>query len=346
MLVVFFVTGDAGHGRVLEDRAFVAGLALDVVMLAAQREAGYAMVKPRFFPAALDVAIATLLAQRILVLVVFLVARHTGRLQLVTVRVASVAIGATGLPVLAAQPVFRVAVVVEQNAIPRLGVVAGLTFFAKAAFVLVVCSVTRHARHGRVLEDIALVAILALRFGVLVFKFEIRRVMVELRFFPVELGMAVRALRAQLALVLVVLPVARNAGALRAAVRLACCVTFAAFRFRVLTLEQVIRQLVVKFLFVQHDNPCVTSFVLCMAGSAGLLLDAPVIALPLRYVLTHVLVAVTASLVLSFAVKANVARFAFVFGFGMATNDLARHQHAFQRLRPCRLESQPCRQPG
>jgi hypothetical protein len=187
-------------------------------MFAEQGEAGFVMIEARFLPVALDVAIATLLAQRVLVLVVFLVTGHAGGLQPVAIQIPGMAVAAPGLPVLAAQQVFRVLVVIEQNDIPALGVVAGLAFLAETALVFVVFPVTRHAGHGRVPEGIVLVTILALRLGVLVFKFEIRRVMVKPGFLPVEFRMAIRALRTQLAPVLVVLLVARNAGALRAPV--------------------------------------------------------------------------------------------------------------------------------
>jgi hypothetical protein len=122
-------------------------------------------------------------------------------------------------------------------------------------------------------------------------------------------------------------------------------VTFAAFRFSVFALERVIRQLVVKLLFIQHDYPGLAPLVFRMAGTAGLLLDPPVITLLLRHVLSDVLVAVPAQPVLPFPLETNVAVRTLPFRLGMALDDLARHQHAFQRLRLRLAEAQACRQP-
>ena len=175
------------------------------------------MIEARLVPGTLDVAVAAFLAQRALVLVVLFVTGHAGCLQRVAVQVSGMAGIAPGLSMLAAQGVFRVFIVIEHHRIPGLGVMTGLAFLAKTALVLVIFPVTRHTGHGRVFESIVPVTIPALRIGVLAFKSEIRRVMVKPRLLPAGLGVAIRALRAQSALVRVVLLVARNTGALRAA---------------------------------------------------------------------------------------------------------------------------------
>ena len=121
---------------------------------------------------------------------------------------------------------------------------------------------------------------------------------------------------------------------------------FAAFRFRVFALERVIRQLVIEILFVQHDNPCFASLVFRMAGAAGLLLDPPVVPLFLRHVLADVLVTVQAQSVLPFPVKPDMAVRTFPFRLGVTPDELARHQHVFQRARLCQARPQPRRHPG
>lgn len=303
------------------------------------------MIEACLVPCALDVTVATFLAQCAFVLVILFVTRDTGRLQLVSVQVPGMAGVAPGLPMLATQGKFRGFIMVEAHGIPGLGVMTGLAFFAKTALVLVVFSVTRHAGHRRVLEDIVAMTIPALRIGMLAFKFEIRGVMVEPRFLPAGLGMAIRTLRTQPSLVRVVLLVARDTHALRTAKFLPWLVTLAAFRFRVLSLERVIRQRVVKTFLVQHDNPCLASLVFRMAGATGLFLDPPVVPLFLRHILAHVLVAVPAQSVLSFPVKSDMTVRTLLFRLGVPPDELARHQHVFQRTRLSLAKSQPRRHP-
>lgn len=303
------------------------------------------MIEARLVPGALDVTVATFLAQCAFVLVVLFVARDTGRLQFVPVQVPGMAGIASGLPMLAAQGKFRGFIMVEVHGIPGLGVMTGLAFFAKTALVLVVFAVTRHAGHRRVFEDIVPVTIPARRIDMLAFKFEIRGVMVEPRFFPAGLGMAIRTLRTQPSLVRVVLLVARDTHALRTAKFLPWLVTFAAFRFRVLSLERVIRQRVVKTFLVQHDNPCLASLVFRMAGATSLFLDPSVVPLFLCHVLAHVLVAVPAQSVLSFPVEPDMTVRTLLFRLGMPLDELARHQHVFQRTRLRLARSQSRRHP-
>lgn len=80
VLVVFLVTGVAGRGRLLEHGALVAGLALDVAMLAPEREACLAVIESRLCPVALSVAVGTGLGEGALVFVVLAVAGDTRRL--------------------------------------------------------------------------------------------------------------------------------------------------------------------------------------------------------------------------------------------------------------------------
>ena len=78
VLVILLVTGNTGHGRVLEKRTLVTGIALNDRMLAAQREAGLSVIEARLVPGALDVTVTTFIAQRALVLVVLFVTGHAG----------------------------------------------------------------------------------------------------------------------------------------------------------------------------------------------------------------------------------------------------------------------------
>lgn len=91
--VVLAVATDAGCGRFVESRALVARRALDVAMLAAQRESGLAVIETRDLPIGFDVAVAAGRPKRALMLVVLLVARDACRLQLVAIEMP----GMTGL---------------------------------------------------------------------------------------------------------------------------------------------------------------------------------------------------------------------------------------------------------
>ena len=82
VLVIFFMTGDAGNARVLEGGRQVALLALDLGMLAEQREAGQAVIDLAGLPVTLVVTGFAFFAFLTLVLVVLLVAGDARRLQL------------------------------------------------------------------------------------------------------------------------------------------------------------------------------------------------------------------------------------------------------------------------
>ena len=74
VLVFLLVAADAGAGCFVVDLALVAGVALDVDVLAGQRVLGLVVVELGLFPALFDVAIGAGIAQGALVLVVLLVA--------------------------------------------------------------------------------------------------------------------------------------------------------------------------------------------------------------------------------------------------------------------------------
>jgi hypothetical protein len=119
VFVIFFMATNAVLGGFLEQHAFVTGLALNLQVFAQQgKGAGLVVELGLFFPVALGVATATVFAQRLFVLVVLFVATHTVLRQLDLVDVAGVAGGACNGPVLAAQAVFGVSVMVEGGFLP------------------------------------------------------------------------------------------------------------------------------------------------------------------------------------------------------------------------------------
>src|SRR5689334_9516266 len=216
--LVHVVLGMAGHAlalRVLVARGGVAALAFDHRMPAEQRKVGARVVEAGLLPGLLDVAAVAFRSELPFVLVVLLVAGDARALQLVAIQVARMAAVAFHLPVLAAQRILGLRVVVERDLRPRLGGVAGLAFLPEAALVLVVLLVAADARHRRFLEDVALVAGLAFHRGVLAEQREARLRVIEARLLPARLVVAVGARGAERPFVLVVLLVAGDAGALQ-----------------------------------------------------------------------------------------------------------------------------------
>ena len=59
VLVVLLMAPQAIHRRVLEYRALVASVALDLIVLAVQRETGFVVIKARVIPIALRVTVTT-----------------------------------------------------------------------------------------------------------------------------------------------------------------------------------------------------------------------------------------------------------------------------------------------
>ena len=115
VLVVFLVAADALLGCLLEHRTLVALLAIGLCVLAQQREGRRLMVEfRRLLPVAFGVAIATLLAKGLLVLVVFLVAAVALLARFHLVQVPCVAVCTGGGAMLAAQGIACVGIVVER----------------------------------------------------------------------------------------------------------------------------------------------------------------------------------------------------------------------------------------
>ena len=342
VLVNFFMAGDTRHGSLFEDHALVASLALDVFVLATQGKTRRAVIETRLVPVALDVTLGAVGAEGVFVLVVFFVAGNAGGLQIVAIQVPGVTTIAPGLAMLAAQDISGIRIVIEPDSAPGLGVVAGLALFAIAPLVLVVLAMARPAGHRRVLEGVVLVAILAFGLGMFVFEPEVGLVVIKLRFLPVGFRVAVRALRAQLALVFIILLVTGDTGRLRTSVLASGAVALTALRIGVFPFEQVIRLPMVEFLLVQHDHFRVPALVLGMAFPARLSFPgAAVKALFLRNIARHVLVAIPTQGVLPGTVKTEVTLVALPFRLGMSLDDLAWHQDAFKRSRPATLAWHP-----
>ena len=197
--------------------------ALDQNVFPGKCEAGLPVIECSLFPVIFLMTGFALLAFLPLVLVVFLVAGVTIRLQLILVKVSPVAFGALEWrTMLAEQRKFSLLVVIEQEFLPALFVVARFALRPVLALVrfVIVLLVARYARHLQlVLVYVTLVTCRAFnrrqmlaeqrKFGLLV--------VVEQKLFPVFFSVAGFALRPELALVrlVVVLLVARHASRLQ-----------------------------------------------------------------------------------------------------------------------------------
>ena len=103
-------------------------------------------------------------------LVVRFVARIAILAQLDAVNIAFVAVRAFRGLVLSPQRVLRIHVMIKAGRLPGLGVVAGLTFFAKLTlvpFLVVIFAMAANTRSGRVLVVTGFVAAAALHINVL-----------------------------------------------------------------------------------------------------------------------------------------------------------------------------------
>ena len=193
-------------------------------------------------------------------------------------------------------------------------------------------------------QPMQVVAVGALRVDVLAGQREARLLVVEARFLPAVLGVAVGALGAERALVRVVLAVAGVAVLRRLAPALGRLVALAAFHLRVAAAQFVVGLRVVEVALVEHDDARAAALVVGVAVAAGLRLLAAVEAGALTHVAPHVLVAIGAQPVLRIAVELDVALAAVVLDLGVALDHLAGAQHRFDALRPHAAERERQRQ--
>ena len=179
----------------------MAALALGFGMLSKQRKCGGVMVELRWlFPASFGVTTGAILAQCLLVFVVFLVAGVAVLAQLVFEQVACMAVLAHRAAVLATQRKLRIGVVVEAGSFPLLCGVATLAPFTKApavSLLLIVFPVARHTGQRRAFVRTSFVAIGAFGLHMLAHQGKARGIVVKLGVLPGRLRMAVRALGTQ-----------------------------------------------------------------------------------------------------------------------------------------------------
>ena len=151
VLVVFLMTGDAGYTRVLEGGRQVTLLALDLGMLAEQREAGQAVINLAGFPVTLVVTGLTFPAFLAFMFVVLFMAGDASRRQLVLEQWAGVTGFALGFGMFAAQGVFGIPVVIKSGGFPAFLDVTGFAFVAEFTLVSIAIIIFLMAGDARLL---------------------------------------------------------------------------------------------------------------------------------------------------------------------------------------------------
>lgn len=201
VFVFIFMTRKAIFRCVFVTECFVTILTRCGDMTPCQRKARPRMVELSGLPGPVAMALFTLGTQLILVLIVFLVAADAvERSVAVTAKIFVTSVTFNfriSMPI--AQFESRLVMVeAPLGTFPVAFSMALTAFFTQVADMLVVFLVAANALFGRLFEHRALVALLALRFGVLAQQGERRCLMVKLgRLLPVALGVTVSAFLAQ-----------------------------------------------------------------------------------------------------------------------------------------------------
>jgi hypothetical protein len=230
--------------------------------------------------------------------------------------------------------------VIEQRLFPVARGVALLALGAVVALVAVVLGMATDAGIRRFLVDLVDVATHARNLGVLarqcIFGGEL---VIEMRVGPSGFGMAIGAVRTEVAAMNVVLHVAGVTFGLGGVIRLVLVeVAVDAHGLGVLAEQREVAQVVIEVVGIEAKNVVVAALVLGVAGGAfgtgdGLLLAVKAAAR--CDVLRHVLVTLETQPVLQIARERRVARGAHCFRFGMRDGDRARHDEPFKRAHLC-----------
>jgi len=208
--VVFLVAGVTIRRRFgLIELPLVAAVAFHLPMVALQRIGGVAIVfEEQGFPMPLGMTADALFPESSFVLIIFFVATEAINRRLVFIEMPLMARFAFRPQVSAEERILGVQPVVEHDRLPVAFGMARLAFLPIASLMLVVFLVTGVAVERRIFEGRRRMAFLALDRFMLPEQREPRLIMVERRFLPRALVVALFAVRAFLSLMLVVFSVA------------------------------------------------------------------------------------------------------------------------------------------
>ena len=227
----------------------------------------------------------------------------------------------------------RIAVVVEARRLPFFRGVAACAALSEASFVRVVLLVAAKAFARRIDEPLVDVASGALELGVAVLQRKTRLRVVKACLFPRAFAVAGLALRAELALVRVVLAMAADARRRRVAMLGLRAMAACAPDLLVLAAQLKVGLRMVERLFVEHHDVRIATLMLGMAKVALELLETPVKARLGAHVAGHFLVAIEAALRLAAAVEPHMAVAAVGLLLDVRAADRARHDGRLEVLR-------------
>lgn len=346
MQVIILVTTETGLCRVPEIGCpWMTTFALGFGMPVFEPESRCRVIKSRFSPAPLGMAVATRSAEGALMLVIGLVAGVTVDRQLQTRWRRRVAALAARGAVLAAQHISGIGVVVELR-LPGRYAMTGFAALAQCTLVLVVLAVAADAGRGYALVFAAAVASIAFSRRVGASKFEAGlAVVIKTDVGPLADVVTRLALRPEPALVRVVLLVARSTAFRRIAVPPPGSMTALALHEFVRAIQPEFRGgVVLERRLVERCDAGVAPLVIGVTGAADRAILSPMQAAPLRQIRVDFLVAIEAQAILRCLVKRHVTTLALLLPLGVATNHLAWHERRFERLRAgrraCRRESE------
>ena len=340
VFVILTVTRVArGIELLLIQIAGMARAAFHLAVFAPQRVAGVARVIERdLAPVALGVARLAFATELALVFVVLGMTAHARAGELLHVQRAGVAGDALDRAMAREQWIAGIAVVIKAQHLPIAGGVTALALGAEPALVslaVVVLAMTAVAVLGRIFISMVDVARGAFRGEMFALESIPGLAVIETHLFPIRLDMTVDAVLTEAALVLVVLAMAAITIRRRGAMFCARLVTVAALnlRRRVTATQREVRGRVIESCRVEFHDVGLAPFMFGVTAAARGIVEPAVIAAPLRHVLRHRPVVVTAEteIALIGAFEWHVTVLAFALERGMAVNHLAGHDQRVQR---------------
>lgn len=260
-----------------------------------------------------------------LVLVVFLVTRQTIGGQFSFVKRPCVAVLAARGAMLSFQCVLGIDIVVEGDRLPRLGPVARLALIAKEPFMtllIIIFTVTGDTRLRRFLVASILVTRCALHINVLPKQWELRLTVIKIGVFPALFVVTVSTLEPQRPFMDILLAVTFHASIRSLRPLFRRVMALIAGHFDVLSKQLEVRLRMVETLFIETDDLCRASFVIGVTRTAYLRLHTAVIARFIHHVLGNFFMAINTALILSRAIKLDVAASAIALPFDVCVNEL------------------------
>lgn len=338
MLVIGTVAFNAGRRQFCLEAILVTTSARRGLVLVIKRKFGFlVVVEVGLGPADFLMTSLTLVTKRALVGIIFQMARHATRWQLLRVQRRAMT-GFTFCGQVFAQQRIACLPGMIKLAFPVLCVVACLAFFAISSLVIVVFLVTTYTGSRRVLVAFIRMAGFTLRRIVLAGESKASLAVIEFHLFPGILIVAIHAFVAQITFVLVVFFVAAYARQRSIAIFYFGGVAGSALCLLMGALKRKISVRVVKGLLIYWGDVNIAAFVVRMARIAFFVLNrrrqAVKAAIGLQ-VLRHGFVTIQTKSALIGLLELGVTFIALRFYLGMSGNHFSGHDEALERLSVC-----------